>query len=145
MHRALIAAVCFCLLGLPAAADGGPIVVAPEGGEVLVNAGSGFVTLSGPAQVVPGASVMVRPGGAATVRYSATCSARIGAGRVWTIQPVAPCIEGRAHVDFSGQMGATSDPGMPTDHYLLIGAGVVGAGVGIYYLTKDDDDKPASP
>ena len=120
--------------------------VSPDLGEVLVNKGQGFVVSAGTVSVAPGDQVMVRPGGAALIAYGDTCSVRVGADRIWTVQPKAPCAPGSQFVDMTGKMGQSTDTGTPAidTTTLLIGGAVVGGAVAAAIALSDDDDKPAS-
>jgi hypothetical protein len=114
--------------------------ISGSSGAVLINEGSGFVPLTGAAELAPGARVMVNPGQVATITYSDSCSVKVGSDRVWTIQSAAPCAHGTREVDFTGRM----NDGMASPRYsggeysgfdpgagLVIGAAVVGGGLGI--------------
>lgn len=133
-------------LGLCAAfpALGEAATVSRETGEVLINQGSGFVALAAPAELAPGAQIMVRPGGSALIAYAGDCTLRVGAGRVWTVQGKAPC-EGGKLVDMTGRMNQSTDEGGPgiNNTTLLVGGLVVGGGVAAaILLSGDDDDDP---
>src|SRR5688572_18106450 len=72
--------------------------VSGTSGVIFVSAGGGFKPLSGPTELAPGAQVMVRPGGAATIAYSNNCVVKVGPGRVWTVQARPPCEKGSGEV-----------------------------------------------
>ena len=107
-------------------------------GAVLINEGNGFVPLAAATDLAPGARVMVNPGQVATITYSDSCSVKVGSGRVWTVQPAAPCANGTREVDFTNRMNDGMGPG-PGPGYgdagfdartgLLIGGVVIGGGL----------------
>jgi hypothetical protein len=55
------------------AATASAAVVSPMGGDVRISTGQGFHPLAVATEVAPGGQVMVGPGGAASIAYSATC------------------------------------------------------------------------
>ena len=55
------------------AATASAAVVSPMGGDVRISTGQGFHPIAVPTQIAPGGQVMVGPGGAASIAYSATC------------------------------------------------------------------------
>lgn len=123
--------------------------VASQSGQLLINSGDGFKVAGGATEVAPGGQIMVRDG-TARIAYSSECSVLVGPGRVWTVAAAAPCKGGVSTLDmttvsYQGGPGSTgSAGGPPVDHLLLIGGAVAGAGVGIYFLTRDDDDNRAA-
>lgn len=134
-------------------------------GAAFVNSGTGFKPTFGTVVVAEGSRVMVSPGQTAVIAYNASCSVRIGSGRLWTVAGKAPCAPGRTMVDFTSRMNATEGeqppewqdpsvveqtqlPGPGIGTQLLIGAAVVGGIVGVVVAVSDDDKKdppPASP
>jgi len=48
-------------------------VVSPMGGDVRISTGQGFHPIAVPTEIAPGGQIMVGPGGAASIAYSATC------------------------------------------------------------------------
>jgi hypothetical protein len=48
-------------------------VVSPMGGDVRISTGQGFHAIAVPTEIAAGGQVMVGPGGAASIAYSATC------------------------------------------------------------------------
>lgn len=148
-----IALICGVVLG-PVGASAA--TVSNQGGTILVTKGEGFVPIAGDVEVVPGAQVMVRPGGLATIAYGRGCVVRVGSG-VWLVQEETPCTEGIAVIDFTGRMNQGAPPteppadppeepppGINTTTALLIG-GVVAGGIGLAVVLSQGDDKPASP
>ena len=122
------------VLCLPYVADAA--TVANHGGSVLVSKGDGFSPIANNTDLAPGGQVMVRPGGLAKITYSNECTVRVGPG-VWQVQPVAPCANGNAEIDFTGRMNdgvvtVPTEPALapaPSGTWLLIGAAVIGGGL----------------
>src|ERR1700674_5206975 len=84
-------------------------------GPVQINSGAGFHQVSGAAQVRPGTSIMVGPGGSAEVLYSDGCRMPAGPGSVVTVAPISPCAQGQ-------------EPGY---NPYTVGVLGIGAGIGI--------------
>jgi hypothetical protein len=124
--RFLAAVAAIALLGTaPAVAA----VVTPGSGPVSVNSGSGYKPITGSVEAQPGDSVMVGPGGSATITYPNGCIFSVKVDGVYVVQETPTC-EAAA-----------------IDNQLLIGAGVVAVGAGVAILASQggDNDKPASP
>jgi hypothetical protein len=132
-------------------------VVASVSGTVLVNGGDGFAPISSATELAPGGRVLVQPGSVAMITYPSDCVVRVGEG-VWRVQPAAPCAQGTHEIDFTGRMndgmGSLKDnlpPPPPRDDRtgLLLGAAVVGFGLGLVCITEWCVDHhhhhPASP
>ena len=92
--------------------------VASIEGSVKVNTGSGYHAVSGTAEVKPGGSVMVGPGGKAEILYSDGCRTPVTPGAVSVVAPVSPCAQGQVY------------PGNDYSNYLGYGL-ALGAGIGI--------------
>jgi hypothetical protein len=121
--------------------------VTPIKGDVHVNTGSGFRSVSGAAEVAPGTSVMVSPNGRGEIRYSDGCKTALVPGSVAVVPPVSPCAQGQARPgdyrydspDYTG--------------YIVTGAAAAAVGVGIYNATRNQGNNipvfapisPASP
>ena len=109
-------------------------------GQVLVNTGNGFRQATVGQQLKAGDRVMVGPGGGnATISYDFTCVARVPTGQVVTVSAGTPCNANSPTA--SPEAGIANPTGIPNT--ALIAGGValaVGAGIGIYQLTK-----PSSP
>ena len=88
-------------------------------GSLKVNTGSGYHVVSGTAEVKPGGSVMVGPGGKAEILYSDGCRTPVTPGAVSVVAPVSPCAQGQAY-----------HPGNDYSTYLGYGL-ALGAGIGI--------------
>ena len=130
-----VGALCFgCVVLLATASSAATIE--PGQGNLSVNQGQGFQPINSRVDANVGDSVMVAPGGAATVTYSDGCKVDVQPGAVTTIAPLSPCATGSYAQDFNwGAVGM----GM-----LVLGVG----GVAIYEGTKSTNNNtiaPASP
>lgn len=96
--------------------------------KVSVNAGHGYVRITGSANVRPGASVMVAPGGSADIVYDNGCRQRVEPGSVAVVRHDPPC-------DFGA---------IPADHEALVGLLVVGGVVGGVIAIHNSHDHAAS-
>jgi hypothetical protein len=67
------------------------VVIEPGQGEAFINQGHGFKPVKGQAKAKIGDTVMVRPGGAATVVYEDGCRVDVRPGAVTTVAPLSPC------------------------------------------------------
>ena len=118
-------------------------------GNVQINRGSGYERVRGTSQAKAGDTVMASPDGAAVIVYADGCAVSVRAGSVVSIASQSSCK--RSTAVFPGRMGATKqdtgffDCNEYPDHCMLGRAALVGARVGIYFLVKDDDEKPSSP
>jgi hypothetical protein len=111
-------------------------------GGVRINSGSGFHEVGRDAQVTPGTSVMVAPGGSADILYSDGCRIPVRPGAVQVVAPVSPCALGQA------------GPGQQTQNTfydVLLAAGVIGGSVTAGVLASEHNNnnpviiRPASP
>lgn len=151
MFRILsIAVLAFYLCMSPPA---GAAVLSQATGDVLVNSGRGFQPVSASSEVAPGAQIMVRDRATAVIAYNASCSVKIGGGRIWTVAPKAPCAPGATLIDMTTASGAT---GNQDDNNLVpppldwFGPTVVIGGTGAlgylaYRTFVKDNNNPASP
>jgi hypothetical protein len=101
-------------------------------GQVLVNQGQGYQQVAGSAEIGPGATVVVNPGGSAQIVYPDGCAVTVDPGSVYTIAPQSPCLP----------QDPQTSPGL-SGASLAVGAVIVGGGVAALLLLKKD--KPASP
>jgi hypothetical protein len=69
-------------------------VVEPGQGNLSINQGHGFKPVKKPINSRVGDSVMVGPGGAATVTYDDGCKVNVEPGAVTTIARLSPCASG---------------------------------------------------
>lgn len=117
-------------------------------GPVSVNNGQGFKPITEAVVLRPGDVVMASPGGSAKLSYDDGCVVGINAGSVVPVRATSPCAKLPEPMGATGSIKGSEQEIREdhTGHYLLTGAAIAGGAVGIYYLTKDDDDdKPASP
>jgi hypothetical protein len=70
------------------------VIIEPGQGDLLINQGHGFKPIKRQANAKVGDTVMVRPGGAATVVYDDGCRVNVQPGAVTTIAPLSPCASG---------------------------------------------------
>jgi hypothetical protein len=157
--RALVAALGVSLLLV---SGDGALAALVEGAEgaISVNYGEGFVAGAARSEVLPGGQIMVAPGQAAVITYSDGCRARVGSGRVWTIEQNSPCPPGQSEIDYTRiapdpeplNIGQVQDPtlappggGFPDGYGLAlgVGAGVAALAVGIGLASKSS--KASSP
>lgn len=133
--------LCTTLIFLTGAAQA--TTVLPESGEVLVNYGAGYLpVVAGGSDVLPGTTVLVRPGATAIISYG-NCRVRVGDQKVWSIESTPPCPQGTEFLDLTST-SALPNPGLDTTT-LLIGGAVVGGGIAAAIaLSGGDDDKCVS-
>lgn len=65
--------------------------VTPGAGQVLINQGDGYISISGTTAVNPGDSVMVYPGGNALISYGGGCNVTVQSGSVASVSEQPPC------------------------------------------------------
>jgi hypothetical protein len=110
--------------------------IEPGQGSLSINQGQGFQLVNSRVDANVGDSVMVSPGGSATVVYDDGCKVAVQPGTVATIAPLSPCATGSYAQDNDDAWGA-------------IGMGVLAAGaagIAIYEATKSSGNtSPASP
>lgn len=107
--------VSFCCV-LLASSSSWAAAVDPVRPTASINQGQGFQIFFSRVQGNPGDSVMVGPGGLATITYDDGCKVEVNPGRVETIQNPSPCS--------SGAFAQTDDWG------LWVAAGGAAAGAG---------------
>jgi hypothetical protein len=66
----------------------------PGQGDLSINQGQGFQPVNSRVDTKVGDSVMVAPGGTATVTYDDGCTVTVQPGSVTTIAPLSPCASG---------------------------------------------------
>ncbi len=111
----------------------------PGQGDLTINQGQGFQPVNARVDANVGDSVMVGPGGAATVVYDDGCKVAVQPGAITTISPLSPCASGSYAAD-DVNWGAVA---------LGMGAAAL-VGVGVYEATKSNSTTtytaaPASP
>jgi hypothetical protein len=119
--------------------------IEPVQGDLSLNQGQGFQRVDGRVQANVGDSLMVAPGGSASLVYPDGCQVTIQPGSVVSIAPLSPCASG----SFAADMGVPPPVGVPPEEGGFdYGAAVFGAaflaavGVGVYGITQA---KSASP
>ncbi len=131
--RSSIGVACFAVAYL-AASLAQAATVEPAQGDLSLNEGQGFHKVTGRIDAKVGDSVMVGPGGAATVVYPDGCQVNVQPGAVVSVAPLSPC----ASDSFAQDQSSFFNPPM-----LLFGAALLGAtGLVIYGITQST---PASP
>jgi hypothetical protein len=107
-------------------------------GQVLVNRGSGYQFVVGPADLKPGDMIIANAGATARVTYEDGCAVRIEAGTVTTVGQRSPC---------AAQGGGQGPSFGLTPATIGIGVAAVGAGIGLGAMLGGGGggDKAASP
>ncbi len=137
--RSSVSVVCFAAAFL-ASSLVQAATIAPVQGDLSLNQGQGFQRVNTRVEANVGDSVMVGPGGAATVTYPDGCQVNVQPGAVVSIAPLSPCASG----SFAQDQGQTSS-GLNAGT-LLFGAAALGAtGVAVYGITQSQPSSPASP
>ena len=144
-------AVLFCLL-LGSAAHAATLE--QVSGNLSINRGSGYLPVKGSISLKPGDTLMASPGASGQVVYDGSCRVPVEAGVLHVVAAKSPCSR-QAEWTPPSKLGGCSlkgdntgcrvEPEPDRHHHLLIGAAVIGAGVGAIILLQDDDDKPSSP
>ena len=134
--RLFLGAMCFGCVTLLGSSSWAA-TIEPDQGNLMVNQGKGFQPINGRVDASVGNSVMVAPGGTATVVYDDGCKVTVEPGTVTTIAPLSPCASGSYAQDPSFDWGAV------TLGVLAVGAG----GLAIYEATKStrNGTAPISP
>jgi hypothetical protein len=125
-------------------------VIEPGSGNLTINQGQGFKPITGRANGNVGDSVMVGPGGTATIVYDDGCRVKVRPGAVATIAPLSPCASGSNAADMGVPPAAPPPVGyQETDTWGWIIGGTlfaVGIGVAAYEASKSNGTtQPASP
>jgi hypothetical protein len=128
--------------------------VEPGSGDLTINQGQGFKPVTSRSSASVGDSVMVGPGGSATVVYDDGCKVRVRPGAVATIAPLSPCASGSNAAD----LGIPPPVVQPyvEDNSVWVGVGVglaaaAGFGVAIWRASEGNGTtstpvfSPASP
>jgi hypothetical protein len=120
MGTRLLCAFC-CALLLSNSTWGGvsfAATIEPVQGNLSVNQGQGFQPITSRVDVNVGDTLMVGPGGSATVTYDDGCTVKVQPGAVTTIAPLSPCASGS-----NAQNG-------PDDYWLPLGFSLLVVGIG---------------
>lgn len=106
--------------------------IEPGQGSLTINQGSGFQPVNTKVDANIGDSVMVGPGGTATVVYDDGCKIAVQPGAVTTIAPISPCASG-SYAQDSNWTGA-----------LIMGAAAgTAVGFGIYEAVQSPNGNGA--
>ena len=143
-------AVMFCvLLGSGAHAA----TLEQVSGNISINRGSGYLPAKGATSLKPGDTLMASPGASAEVVYDGSCRVPVEPGALHIVAAKSPCSR-QAEWSPPSKLGGCSlkgdssgcriEPEPNRHHHLLIGAAVIGAGVGAIILLNDDDERPVS-
>jgi hypothetical protein len=135
-RRPFLSTVCLAML---LSTSSWAATIEPGQGSLTINQGQGFQPVDSRVDANVGDSVMVAPGGTATVVYDDGCKVDVQPGAVTTIAPLSPCASGSYAQDDSFSWGPA-----------LVMGGVAGGllGLGIYEATKSSTTStvnPASP
>lgn len=131
--RPFLGAICLAML---LSTSSWAATVQPGQGSLTINQGQGFEPVNSRIDASVGDSVMVAPGGSATVVYDDGCKVTVQPDAVTTIAPISPCASG-SYAQDSNWAGA-----------LVMGAAAGAAlGLGIYEASQSPSGSgaPASP
>jgi hypothetical protein len=134
--RAFLGMACFAFAFLVSTISWAATLEAGQG-DLTINQGQGFQPVNGRVDANVGDSVMVSPGGAATLSYDDGCQVPVQSGSVVTIAPLSPCASG----------SVAQDSGFFNVGALFMGAAFVGGlGAAVYGITQaNKNTSPASP
>lgn len=139
MGNRSVVTVLFCAMAMSSSAWAATIE--PGQGGLSINQGQGFQPVNSRIDANVGDSVMVSPGGTATVVYDDGCKVQVQPGAVTTIAPLSPCASGSYAQNNDFDWGGVA-----------FGVVVAGAsGFAIYEATKSSGNTtaaspgPASP
>lgn len=132
--RPFLGAICLAML---LSTSSWAATLQPGQGSLTINQGQGFEPVNSRIDASVGDSVMVAPGGSATVVYDDGCKVNVQPDAVTTIAPISPCASGSYAQDGSNWTGA-----------LVMGVAAGAAlGLGIYEASQSPNGSgaPASP
>ena len=110
--------------------------IEPGQGALSINQGQGFQPVNSRVDANVGDSVMVSPGGAATIVYDDGCTVPVQPGAIATIAPLSPCA--------SGSFADNSND--PTAGLIMLGVtGAVAGAAGWEASQSGGNSNPASP
>ena len=127
-QRSAIGAFCCAML---LAGSTWAATLEPGQGSLSINQGQGFEPVNSRIDAKVGDSVMVGPGGSATLVYDDGCTVDVQPGSVTTIAPLSPCA--------SGSNAAITDFGP-----IVFGTVAVGVGAGAGYLASQSSSLTAA-
>ena len=133
MRLFLCALSCLALAASPCLAT----TVEPGQGSLSINHGQGFEPVGGPMTAQAGDSVMVAPGGTATVVYDDGCKVAVQPDGVTTIAPLSPCASGSYAQDSSFNWGGVAMG--------VVAGGLLGLGIYEALQTPSGSGAPVSP
>jgi hypothetical protein len=105
-------------------------VVQPGIGDLTINQGQGFKPVTSQVNANVGDSVMVGPGGSATVVYEDGCKVDVRPGAVTTIAPLSPCASGSTAQDNYNPNCPPGQPYCSPDWGWAVGVGLFALGIG---------------
>jgi hypothetical protein len=111
--------------------------VEPGQGSLSINHGQGFEPVGGPMTAKAGDSVMVAPGGTATVVYDDGCKVAVEPDGITTIAPLSPCASGSYAQDSSFSWTGVA--------MLGVAGGLLGVGIYEASQTSNGSGAPVSP
>jgi hypothetical protein len=116
-------------------------MIEPGTGDLTLNQGQGFKPVERRAAANVGDSVMVGPGGSATLVYDDGCKVSVRPGAVATIAPLSPCASGSNAADMGLPPAPAVQPAYaPQSNWWEAALGVAlfgtGIGIAIYEATK---------
>ena len=129
-------------------------MVQPGFGNLTINQGQGFKPVAAAVNANVGDSVMVGPGGSATIVYDDGCKVDVRPGAVLTVAPLSPCAAGSNAQNPNCPPGSPGYPdcGQPDWVGVTIAAILAGVGFGVaaYEASKSNGTTtpvaaPASP
>jgi hypothetical protein len=133
MRLFLCALSCVALAAGPCLAA----TVEPSQGSLSINHGQGFEPVGGPTTANVGDSLMVAPGGTATVVYDDGCKVTVQPEGVTTIAPLSPCA--------SGSYAQNSDFSWGGVAMGVVAGGLTGLGIYEATQTPSGSGAPVSP
>jgi hypothetical protein len=127
----------------------------PGLGDLTINQGKGFKPVTSPSSANVGDSVMVGPGGSATLVYDDGCRVPVQAGAVVNVAPLSPCASGSYAAELPVPAAAGAPVAAPgwgwgwSDWFfggLFVATGVaIGIGASHQSQTGPSEAHPASP
>ncbi len=133
MRLFLCAMSCVVLAASPCLAT----TVEPGQGSLSINHGQGFEPVGGAMTAKAGDSVMVAPGGTATVVYDDGCKVAVQPDGITTIAPLSPCASGSYAQDSSFSWTGVA--------MLGVAGGLLGVGIYEASQTSNGSGAPISP
>jgi len=137
--RSLICGLCLAVM-FAGGALAQTATVQPVQGDLSVNQGQGFQRVDSRIEANVGDTVMVGPGGSASLVYPDGCQVTIQPGSVVSVAPLSPCASGSL-----AQTGSGNGPDWTGLAWSLVTLGGIGAGVaGIIEAKSSTPTTPAS-